>query len=129
MDEWTTYNMEARLRAAWCQVLDMEDDELDSGSQFFREGGDSVAAIRLIGVAEDYKIQLDNAIIYDFPILKDMASNSQEIHGVSDTTTPDATMQSLEEDLALECATVCRIERQAVEDIFPATENQEMLFA
>ncbi len=107
----------------------MEDDELDSDSHFFREGGDSVAAIRLIGVAADYKIQLDNAIIYGFPILKDMASNSQEIHDVSDTSMPDATTQYLEEDLVQECAGVCGVEKQAVEDIFLATENQEMLFA
>ncbi len=122
-------SMEARLRAAWCQVFDMEDDELDSESHFFREGGDSVAAIRLIGVAADYKIQLDNAIIYGFPILKDMASNSQEIHEVSDTSIPDATTQDLEENLVQECAGVCGVEQQAVEDIFLATENQEMLFA
>ena len=62
--------IEARLRAAWCQVLDVEEHELDGESHFFREGGDSVAAMRLIGVAEGYKIQLDNVIIYDFPVLK-----------------------------------------------------------
>ena len=121
-------SMEARLRAAWCQVLDMEDDELDGDSHFFREGGDSVAAIRLISVAQDYKIQLDNALIYGFPILKDMASNSHEIQVVSDTATPDAGKQDLDEDLVQECAKVCKVERQAIEDIFPSVDVQEMLF-
>ena len=120
--------MESRLRAAWCQVLDMEDDELDGDSHFFREGGDSVAAIRLISVAQDYKIQLDNALIYGFPILKDMASNSHEMHVVSDTAKPDAEKQGLDEDLVQECAKVCRVDRQAIEDIFPSVAMQEMLF-
>ena len=120
--------MEARLRAAWCQVLDMEDDELDGDSHFFREGGDSVAAIRLISVAQDYKIQLDNALIYGFPILKDMASNSHEINDVSDTATPDTGKQDLDEDLVQECAKVCKVDRQAIEDIFPSVAMQEMLF-
>ena len=120
--------MEARLRAAWCKVLDMEDDELDADSHFFREGGDSVAAIRLVSVAQDHKIQLDNALIYNFPILKDMASNSHEIHIVSDSATPDGGTPDLDEDLVQECAKVCKVERQAIEDIFPSAANQEMLF-
>ena len=120
--------MEARLRAAWCRVLDMEDDELDGDSHFFREGGDSVAAIRLISVAQDYKIQLDNALIYGFPLLKDMASNSHEIQSVSDTATPDAGKEDLDKDLVQECAKVCRVEPQAIEDIFPSAATQAMLF-
>ena len=120
--------MEAGLRAAWCQVLDMEDDELDGDSHFFREGGDSVAAIRLISVAQDYKIQLDNALIYGFPILKDMASNSHKIRLVPDTATPDAGKQDLDEDLVQECAKICRVERQAIEDVFPSVALQEVLF-
>ena len=121
-------NMEARLRAAWCKVLDMEEDELDGDSHFFQEGGDSVAAMRLIGVAEGYKIQLDNATIYDFPILRNMASNSQEIHVTSDTDAPNAATQDLEEDLIQACAKACRVKQQAIEDIFPATARQARLF-
>ena len=121
--------MEARLRTAWCKVLDMEEDELDGESHFFQEGGDSVAAMRLIGVAEDYKIQLDNAIIYDFPILKNMACNSHEIHVRSDGSETNATTQDLEEDLVQACAKVCRVEQHAIEDIFPATRGQKFILA
>lgn len=117
--------MEARLQAAWCQVLDMGEDELDGDSHFFQEGGDSVAAMRLIGVAEGYRIRLDNATIYDFPILKNMASNSQEIHVTSDIGAPAT--QGLEEGLIQVCAKACRVEQQAIEDIFPATAGQAML--
>lgn len=120
-------SMETRLRAAWCQVLDMEEDELDGDSHFFQEGGDSVASMRLVGVAEGYKILLDNATIYDFPILKNMASNSQEIHVTSDISVPNATRQDIDEDLIQTCAKACRVEQQAIEDIFPAPEVQRML--
>ena len=120
-------NMEARLQAAWCQVLDMEGDELDSDSHFFQEGGDSVAAMRLIGVAEGYRIRLDNATIYDFPILKNMASNSQEICVTSDTGAPSPATQGPEEGLVQACAQACRVEQQAIEDIFPATASQARL--
>lgn len=51
-------NMESRLRAAWCQVLSVKEDEIDSNSHFFKEGGDSVAAMRLVGIAEDYRMHL-----------------------------------------------------------------------
>lgn len=122
-------NMEARLRAAWCQVLDMEEDEIDGDSHFFQEGGDSVAAMRLVGVAEGYKIQLDNGTIYDFPMLRNMASNSQDINLSSETSVPNTTTQDLKEDLIQACAEVCRIDAQAIEDIFPATEGQKTLLA
>ena len=122
-------SMEARLRAAWCQVLDMEEDELDGDSHFFQEGGDSVAAMRLITVAEGHKIQLDNGTIYDFPLLKDMASNSQEINVTSETDSPDITTHSLDPDLVQACAEACKVEQQVIEDIFPATKAQANLLA
>ena len=122
-------SMEARLRAAWCQVLDMEEDELDGDSHFFQEGGDSVAAMRLIVVAEGYKIQLDNGTIYDFPLLRNMASNSQEIKMTSETDLPDITTHILDEDLVQACAKACKVEKQAIEDIFPATKAQANLIA
>ena len=120
--------MEARLKAAWCQVLDMEDDELDSDSHFFQEGGDSVAAMRLITVAEGQKITLDNGTIYDFPVLKDMASNSQEFDPTTEIDLPNIT-QNLDEDLVQACAKACKVEPQAIEDIFPATKAQANLIA
>ena len=122
-------SMEARLRAAWCQALDMEEDELDGDSHFFQEGGDSVAAMRLIVIAEGFKIQLDNGTIYDFPLLRDMASNSQEINATSETDLSDVTTQNLDEDLVQACAKACKVEQQAIEDIFPATKAQANLLA
>ena len=122
-------NMEARLRTAWCQVLDMEEDELDGDSHFFQEGGDSVAAMRLIVAAEGFKIQLDNGIIYDFPVLRDMALNSQEINVTSETDLPPVTTQNLDEDLVQACAKACKVEQQTIEDIFPATTAQANLLA
>ena len=116
--------MEARLRAAWCQVLDMKEDELDGDSHFFQEGGDSVAAIRLIAVAEGFKIQLDNGTIYGFPLLRDMASNSQEINTTSETDSSGVTTQNVDEDLVQACAKACKVEQQTIEDIFPATKVQ-----
>lgn len=121
-------SMEAGLRTAWCQVLDMEEDEIDGDSHFFKEGGDSVAAMRLIGVAGDHKIQLDNAIIYGFPVLKAMACNSHEIHTAPNSSEIVAMKPNLPKDLVKECAKICGVEQQAVEDIFPATEFQKMIF-
>ena len=120
--------MEARLKTAWCQVLDMEDDELDSDSHFFQEGGDSVAAMRLITVAEGQKIQLDNGTIYDFPVLRDMASNSQEYTAASEPGLSDIT-QNLDQDLVQAFAKACNVEPEAIEDIFPATKAQANLIA
>lgn len=120
-------DMEGRLKVAWCQVLDMEDDELDSDSHFFEEGGDSVAAMRLITVAEGQKLTLDNGTIYDFPVLKDMASNSQEYDPTTEIDLPDITQ--LDEDLVQACAKACKVEPQAIEDIFPATKAQANLIA
>ena len=121
-------DMEARLKAAWCQVLDMEDDELDSDSHFFQEGGDSVAAMRLITVAEGQKILLDNGTIYDFPVLKDMASNSQEFDPTTQIDLPNVA-QDLDQDLVQACAKACNVDPQSIEDIFPATKAQANLIA
>lgn len=107
----------------------MEEDELDSESHFFQEGGDSVAAMRLISVAEDYKIQLDNAIIYGFPVLKSMACNSHEIDVTSDSSETIATTEDLPKHLIQACAEICKVEQQAIEDIFPATLGQKGLLS
>ena len=113
---------EERLRAAWCQVLHVKSDELDGDSHFFRVGGDSAETIHLITVAEDYKITLNNATIYRFPILSSMAFNSQDIEMLPDAIAPEAVTQILEIDLIQECAKTCRVEEDGIEDIFPAIE-------
>lgn len=58
-----------------------------------------------------------------------MVANSEDILVMSDTTTSDTVAQNIEENLVQECVKVCKVEQQAIEDVFVATEMQKMLLA
>ena len=126
IEPWTVWKCVSKRHSV--KSLDIEDDELDSDSHSFQEGGDSVAAMRFITVAEGQKITLDNGTIYDFPVPKDMASNSEEFDLTTEIDLPNIT-QDLDEELVQACAKACRVEPQAIEDIFPATKAQVNLIA
>ena len=62
----------------WCQVLDVEESDIDNNPHFFDLGGDCVAAIRLVRAASDHGLVLDNITVFEHPELEVMASLCRE---------------------------------------------------
>lgn len=118
--------MDAQLRAAWCHVLGLEEADIRNDSNFFTEGGDSVTAMRLITAARERNVALDTETIFNHPVLTDMATlcrptepdNISEVHP----------MPELDGSVAQACAEACGIPRDLIEDIFPTTDFQLMVF-
>ncbi|KAJ5406970.1 acetyl-CoA synthetase-like protein [Penicillium sp. CMV-2018d] len=65
---------EELLQKLWAQTLDIDADLIKLGSSFFRLGGDSVAAMRLVANARDAAVKITVQRIFQHPTLREQAS-------------------------------------------------------
>lgn len=134
---------ESRLRDLWVSVLGAN-AAVGPASDFFRLGGDSVAAMRLIAKAAKAEppIRLRVADVFGNPVLENMArivagkpanstgrldtSNAGEMDAApfSLMPTPSATQDTL-----VRLAAQCGVAPDAIEDAYPCTPLQEGLLA
>ncbi|KAK0701263.1 hypothetical protein B0H67DRAFT_650496 [Lasiosphaeris hirsuta] len=136
-------DMESRLRDLWISVLGTTRN-VGPASHFFRLGGDSVTAMRLVAMAgDDTKpaIRLGVADIFQNPVLKNMANTVASRLRLVDGKDPagpaemDAAPFSLmpiswnTHDNLVRLATQCRAAPDAIEDAYPCTPLQEALLA
>ncbi|KAG6997698.1 aurofusarin cluster transcription factor aurR2 [Physcia stellaris] len=70
-DEFRAPNtvMEQRMQALWSSILRLESSSISAESNFFRIGGESIAAMRLVGAARKQQISLTVADIFRTPRL------------------------------------------------------------
>ena len=120
--------MDPKLRKLWALVLDIDDTDLDEDTNFFETGGDSVTALRLVAAAQATQVSLDIEDIFNYPTLGELAKNCQEGSHLSKTQDPANESSVLDQDTLEACATACQVERNAIEDIFPASGFQERIF-
>lgn len=78
--------MEHTLQKLWAQVLDIEPDSIGLDDGFFKLGGDSIAAMKLVGEARKAGLQLTVANLFNNPHLEDLASTTTQSEGFSTTT-------------------------------------------
>ena len=60
---------ERALQALWAQVLNLPPDDIGADDNFFRLGGDSIAAMKLAGLAREHGVGLTVAHVFQHPIL------------------------------------------------------------
>ncbi|KAL8685419.1 MAG: hypothetical protein Q9218_007775 [Villophora microphyllina] len=65
--------MTGRLREVWSQVLDQDEADIEDDDNFFEIGGDPVAAMQLVSVAQESRLSLDAEAVFQHPKLVDMA--------------------------------------------------------
>jgi amino acid adenylation domain-containing protein len=65
--------MEKKLQALWSRVLDTTSDSIGVDDSFFRLGGDSITAIRLVRAGRAADLSLSVADIFQQPVLGDLA--------------------------------------------------------
>lgn len=61
--------LELQLRDLWARALDIEPDLISRNSHFFRIGGDSIAAVRLVAMAGEEGLIMDVMTIFTHPRL------------------------------------------------------------
>lgn len=71
--------MESQLQGLWAQVLGIDAASISANDHFFRKGGDSIAAMRLLGAARDSGVALAIADIFQKPHLSNFARTARPI--------------------------------------------------
>ncbi|KAK8110192.1 uncharacterized protein PG998_006649 [Apiospora kogelbergensis] len=64
---------EKRLRSIWASVLGRPEEEIGNGDHFLQLGGDSVVAMRMVGIARQQGVLFSVADVVQNPRLADMA--------------------------------------------------------
>ncbi|KAH8672362.1 non-ribosomal peptide synthetase [Ilyonectria robusta] len=65
--------MERAMQGLWADALSMDPDTITRDSSFFRIGGDSIRAMRLVGIARQKGYCLTVREIFKSPVLRDLA--------------------------------------------------------
>ncbi|KAF2729233.1 nonribosomal peptide synthetase 6 [Polyplosphaeria fusca] len=126
-----TTDTEKRLQILWAKVLGGEPD-YSADENFFRVGGDSLRAMRLVAAARESAILLNVGDVMMHPELGAMAKQAQPL---SEASQEDALPFSLlpaewsPQTARADVAALCEVDPAAVEDIYPCTALQEGLMA
>ncbi|KAF7712323.1 Nonribosomal peptide synthase (NRPS) [Penicillium ucsense] len=118
---------EIALQTMWAQLLSVDPDTIGRNSSFFRSGGDSLVAVRLVSMAREQNIQLSVAAIFDHPTLADMAHTMATATGGLVHEPPPFSLIDREpvSDLLQEAARQCNVAIHDIEDMYPTTPLQE----
>jgi amino acid adenylation domain-containing protein/non-ribosomal peptide synthase protein (TIGR01720 family) len=123
---------EEHLRDLWATVLGKEPTSVGRDDSFFRLGGDSIGAMKLVAAARRAGFVLSVADIFRHPELSDMA-NCLDLNDVSKTVAyeslsllPADSVQR--EGVLAEAAKQCSISHAVIQDAYPATPLQEGVF-
>ncbi len=129
-------DFEKALATSWESVLSLQKGSIGMDAHFFRMGGDSIAAIRLVTAARSQGINLTVANIFRNATLSEMCKNatlSDTLDGGSTqpgpqpfellpTTIPTSRIIS-------EVSQLCKVNEKDIQDIYPCTSIQEGLIA
>lgn len=115
--------METQVQSFLSKLLQTDNIGLDDN--FFRLGGDSVTAMRLVSMARKNGIALTVNQIFKHPILTDLAKIALFESLTETDLTPFALVKDLDTtQLCNEAVLQCKILRNQIEDIYPATSPQ-----
>ncbi|KAF3491609.1 non-ribosomal peptide synthetase [Arthroderma uncinatum] len=72
-------NTEKLMQSLWAEVLQIDDlDRISANDSFFRIGGDSIAAMRIVAMARYQGLEFTVRDVFQFPVLCDLCSRCQE---------------------------------------------------
>lgn len=116
------------MKRLWGEVLGRKPESLSRGSHFFRSGGDSISAMKLVAAARRENLRLKVAEVFTNPCLGDLAHIVIGIERSDDTVVAFELIHHNSEILQ-EAADECAVDVANIEDAYPCTPLQEGLFA
>jgi amino acid adenylation domain-containing protein len=126
-------HVEVTLARLWASVLKLDADTVGAEDSFFRLGGDSISAMRLVTAARKDGVMLSVANVFAQPKLLDMAATATVLSSEA-LTTPDPDMVPFEllpenarERITALAASECGVVTAVIEDIYPCSKLQEGL--
>ncbi|KAI3319449.1 peptide synthetase [Xylariaceae sp. AK1471] len=123
--------MEVNLAEVWRKILGAEMN-ISANDNFFAIGGDSLRAMRLVAEARIQEISLTVAEIFSNPVLSDMAIVAKAGAKQDAIEIPAFSLigaRWTEDAARTECAALCDVDVDRIEDIYPCTPLQEGLMA
>ncbi|KAH8124082.1 non-ribosomal peptide synthetase [Trichoderma asperelloides] len=119
----------------WATVLGVNPIEISTDDSFLRIGGDSIQAMRLVGIARSRGLLFSVEDVFKQPRLCDLSKaakpNFNKIKSPVDEVRPFSLLQSgidLEGTIKL-AASLCAVQPERIQDIFPCSPLQEGLIA
>ncbi|CAJ2499769.1 Uu.00g026220.m01.CDS01 [Anthostomella pinea] len=127
-----TTQAEKRLAQLWSRALGIDVDSITASDSFLRVG-DSIQAMRLVGIARQEGLLLSVAQVFQHPTLEEMAKvlKNAKGSGEKDTIAPFSLLNPDQDvDTARGVsASLCGVSKEDIEDLFPCTPLQEGLLA
>ena len=122
---------EVKLQNLWAVALEIEKGKISANDSFLRLGN-SIDAMRFVGLARNQGILLTVAQVFERPVLADMATIIQSTTSGKDRHVDPFSLLDKSVDIQLarqQAATLCGIPERSIEDIFPCTPLQEGLLS
>ncbi|KAH8691335.1 putative nonribosomal peptide synthase [Talaromyces proteolyticus] len=138
VDTLTIFNQrQLTMATIWSRVLKVETSKIGLHSDFFRLGGDSISAMRLVKYARKERLVLTVADIFLHSQFDQLSNIAHEIVDINDDLEDSADRiqpfdlipVSGRDVLLSSAATICRVPQDAIIDIYPCTPFQEAVFA
>ncbi|KAF7173368.1 hypothetical protein CNMCM5623_005609 [Aspergillus felis] len=123
---------EHQLRDLWASVLGIPAERIGAYDGFFRVGGDSITAMRLVGAARRQGLSLMVEDVFNHPQLNQMAMVMKTTGADADHTVIPFSLLNLpltDDEKRRQIAALCGIEDKLVQDAFPCTPLQAGLMA
>ena len=116
------------LRQMWSDVLGIATDMIGRDDNFFDIGGDSLASIRLVGVARQRHLPLSVTTIFQHPQLDNMAhqltATRQSSNGAAITMVVHSVVDSARLPTGPEVSKMLSVAEETITDILPVTDFQ-----
>ena len=129
--ESTLTPKESVLRSSWAKILGLEEGEIEADDNFFRLGGDSVLAMKLVSTLRAQGYRLTVADVFQHMRLRD-AAKVLEVDEISIDTTPAyqafSTLEYPDMQLFLSHNIRPKLSepRWSVQDVFAVTDSQAL---
>lgn len=122
-----------QLQELFAVVLQLPPPQVSVDDHFFRRGGDSVLAIKLVALARDAGLSFTVADVFSYPRLLDLAEriSPTTMDELGQTIAPFSLVKdfSICEDIIGELVKQSQVTRDRVLDIYPCTPLQEGLIS
>lgn len=128
---------EKQMCNLWATLFGVSPEEINTDDSFLRIGGDSIQAMRLVGIARSSGLLFSVEDVFKQPRLSDLCkvaklSSITDIYSsIDEAVQPFSLMQSnVDVEAAIQlAASLCAIQPERVQDIFPCSPLQEGLIA
>ncbi|KAH4193904.1 hypothetical protein HBH70_193220 [Parastagonospora nodorum] len=129
-------HVEVTLAYLWAEVLKLSAGTVGAEDSFFRLGGDSISAMRLVSASRREGVVLNVANVFAHPKLEEMAATVSVLSSEERTSQANVTVvpfelipQSDKRRIIDFAAIECGVSSDAIEDMYPCSRLQEGLIS